>query len=294
MRHWISGPHGTEGFIATSQDGALMVLAFRGTEADKPEDLLADGFAIAGTWAKSGQVHQGFAGAYAGVRGEINDVLAQHQGALLITGHSLGAALATLAAADHADRQPEPKLITFGSPRVGDATFAGLLDALNTRGNVRRFVDCCDVVTRVPPEQFNQAKIEALLVDLVPASIKGLVPALATGLSLALRLLGIQPNYVHVGDAQYRDRNGRTLPAGTTVAADQQAARAAYNGTFIPGSQVLINQLLAASTAAAGEKGVRDAIRVFFRELFQGGRVPIRDLADHAPINYVSLFSGRI
>jgi len=47
---------------------------------------------------------------------------------LFITGHSLGAALAKLAAADLIVSAPaavEPTLYTFSGPRVGDATFAG-------------------------------------------------------------------------------------------------------------------------------------------------------------------------
>jgi len=294
LKKWIGGPHGTDGFIATSSDHRVMVLAFRGTET-KPEDVLADGFAVSGPWVKTGQVHQGFARAYGGVRDEVNAVLAEHQGTLLITGHSLGAALATLAAADQADREPEPPtLITFGSPLVGDTDFSGSLQGLVDGGNIKRFVDCCDLVTRIPPEEFSQSKIAELLVDLVPEGIKGTVPAIATGLSIALLVLGIQPHYVHVVDEQYRDRRGLTLAAGTTRAQDQAAARAAYGGSLVPDPNTVVGQAQAAFTAASGAKGLRDAIRVFARELFQGGRVPIRDLADHAPINYVSLFSGRV
>ena len=52
------------------------------------------------------------------MREGISQVLAARGGHLLISGHSLGAGLATLAAADHASRNPA--LITFGSARVGD------------------------------------------------------------------------------------------------------------------------------------------------------------------------------
>jgi pimeloyl-ACP methyl ester carboxylesterase len=282
---------GTDGFIATNEAG-LAVLAFRGTEANKPEDLLADGFALPGPWVKSGQVDQGFARSYKAVREDINEVLTQHHGTLLVTGHSLGAALATLAAAEHVARTPT--LITFGSPRVGDEAFASLLDGLKEQRKIHRFVDCCDLVTRVPPEQFHQSEIKELLMELVPDSVAGSVPVVATGLALALRLFGIQPQYVHVGDAKYRDRSGKTPPAGTTVADDQQAARLAYEGHVIPEPEDLLHSLRSAVTAAANAGGLRNAIRKFGAELFQGGRAPLRDLADHAPINYVSLFSGRI
>jgi hypothetical protein len=63
---------------------------------------------------------------------------------LVLTGHSLGAALATLAATVWRPNL----LVTLGSPRVGDATFAATL----SRTKVVRLVDCCDGVTDVPLE----------------------------------------------------------------------------------------------------------------------------------------------
>jgi hypothetical protein len=41
-------------------------------------------------------------------------------------------------------------LITIGSPRVGDPDFAASLSGID----YLRIVDCCDVVTTVPPETF--------------------------------------------------------------------------------------------------------------------------------------------
>lgn len=296
LKLWVGGETpaarkktlGTDGFIATSEADGLTVFAFRGTESTKPEDLLADGFADSGPWVKSGQVHQGFAHAYGAVREVANEVLTRHPGTLLITGHSLGAALATLAAAEHATRQPE--LITFGSPRVGDRTFAASLNGLS----IHRFVDCCDLVTRIPPKEFGQTEIEELLADLVVDPIaKGGVPAVASALSLALGILGIRPKYVDVGDAKYRDRAGNELQAGTTIADDQKAARTAYQGHVIPRPKDVLETLLSGA-AAAGAKGLREALRRFGAALFQGGTVPLRDLADHAPINYVSIFTGRV
>src|SRR5262249_62263112 len=53
LQHWIGGEtaeqrgatRGTDGFIAASEDGSRTVLAFRGTESNKPEDILTDGLA---------------------------------------------------------------------------------------------------------------------------------------------------------------------------------------------------------------------------------------------------------
>src|SRR5262249_14299388 len=60
------------------------------------------------------------------------------------TGHSLGAALATLAAT----RRAPQAVYTFGSPRVGKEAFVRSLMSIP----IYRVVDDEDVVTRVPPE----------------------------------------------------------------------------------------------------------------------------------------------
>ncbi|KAK4792403.1 hypothetical protein SAY86_022838 [Trapa natans] len=70
---------------------------------------------------------------------------------LTITGHSLGAALATLAAYDiqtNIKGAPFVTVISFGGPRVGNMAFRGRLERLGTR--VLRIVNSHDVVTRVP------------------------------------------------------------------------------------------------------------------------------------------------
>ena len=91
-----------------------------------------------------GRVHMGFADALERIWNDIDAALAGLEGELLCTGHSLGAALATLAAS----RRPGSRLITFGSPRVGDDDFVA---ALEDQADVSRFVNCCDLVTRLPP-----------------------------------------------------------------------------------------------------------------------------------------------
>ena len=58
------------------------------------------------------------------------------------TGHSLGAALATLAAGRY---EHAPELYTFGSPRVGDSAYAQSLSC-----NAYRFVHDRDIVCKVP------------------------------------------------------------------------------------------------------------------------------------------------
>jgi len=67
--------------------------------------------------------------------------------AVWFCGHSLGAALATLAADRYAHTQG---ICTFGSPRVGDDIFASAWTAA-FQGRSMRFVNNHDIVTHVPP-----------------------------------------------------------------------------------------------------------------------------------------------
>jgi predicted lipase len=51
-------------------------------------------------------------------------------GTAVLTGHSLGGALAQLAAVELAQQGYNISLMTFGSPRVGDGTFANIINSL--------------------------------------------------------------------------------------------------------------------------------------------------------------------
>jgi predicted lipase len=122
----------------------LAVLAFRGTDIGDFTDISADVDFLFTPWDKGGEVHQGFARALGEVRPSLDSALQALQCRTLFTGHSLGAAMATLMASV----QNPACLYTFGSPRVGDAEFVSTLKNVK----IRRYVDCCDLVARVPPE----------------------------------------------------------------------------------------------------------------------------------------------
>ena len=319
LHHWLGGEtaerrgatQGTDGFIASSTNGRRVILAFRGTESNKPEDVLTDALATSIPWnpedPDGAQVHRGFVEAYRLVRDDIHAHLPASADELLITGHSLGAGLATLAAADFASRGPA--LITFGSPLVGNEEFRRHLSGVT----IQRFVDCCDVVTRIPPRRFEQEDIATLLRELIPTSrlsqdpraataVLGLVKAVSVGLATALAVLGVQPKYEHVSEPIYRNRNGLRIGVGDAtpsrhdIERDQQEARKNYQGSLTPDPDHLLHGLLGAVSAAILARdaaAVRTAIRTFGVKLFQGDPVPLRDLADHAPLNYVTLFTGR-
>jgi len=141
----------TQCYVASNAQ--FVVLGFRGTQSDERQDLLDDGRCAQEEWALGGRVHCGFKqaldrvwGDLQGVLGELND----GRRTFWFTGHSLGAALATLAADLFAVKSSPAHVYAFGSPRVGNSDFA---DGFNLRfkGRAFRFVNHTDVVTHVPP-----------------------------------------------------------------------------------------------------------------------------------------------
>jgi hypothetical protein len=123
------------------------LIAFRGTQPDEIRHLATNLQAQQSAWSESGgRAHAGFATAARGVIPRLSEWLAgdgSGRSRLILAGHSLGAALATLTATV---LRPD-LLVTLGSPRVGDAAFVAVL----AETNIVRLVDGCDVVTQLPP-----------------------------------------------------------------------------------------------------------------------------------------------
>ncbi len=132
----------TQGFVTANADH--LVVAFRGT--DQVRDWLTNitarmeaGF--------GGKVHAGFAAALDSVWADVEEHLSSLRDngqTVWVTGHSLGGALATLAAKRLAVR-PHATM-TFGQPRVGDRAFASAFKPVHVR-----FVNNKDIVPTVPP-----------------------------------------------------------------------------------------------------------------------------------------------
>jgi triacylglycerol lipase len=132
-------------FLAQREKDKLSVVAFRGTDAADITDVWYDVDLELEPWRTRGRVHSGFAHALDKVLPALDPVLGSIAARrLLYTGHSLGAALATLLASV---RRPDA-LYTFGCPRVGDREFVDSLQGVTSY----RYQDCCDAVARVPPE----------------------------------------------------------------------------------------------------------------------------------------------
>ncbi|MDV3351344.1 lipase family protein [Leptolyngbyaceae cyanobacterium CCMR0082] len=108
--------------------------------------------AVYGTSQSGVKMHSGFTKAYLAARSEIQSVV--HQSEMtrwLVTGHSLGGALAKLCAVDlQYNFSPDisVEVYTFGAPRVGNKAFA---ESYNRRvPNTWRFVNGNDVVSGLP------------------------------------------------------------------------------------------------------------------------------------------------
>jgi hypothetical protein len=209
---FVDSKSGAAAYAARRSSDGTTLLSFRGTQPDDYRDLIADLRTNLVAWPESaGRVHDGFAVAVRALRPRITEWIDSAKPALnklILTGHSLGAAMATLAASIWSPAW----LVTIGSPRVGNAAFIETVEATYSV----RFVDCCDAVTEVPPE------------------IGG---------------------YTHIKANTYLTRDAQIVenPDPAFVLSDRSRARVDYSLKY--SGQLLRN-------------------------------VSVRDLADHAPINY--------
>jgi hypothetical protein len=212
-----SAPSAGAGYGTVRANG-LALLAFRGTQPERLRDLMTNAQFFLRPWELGpGKVHAGFRAAALGLWPALQSWLAglaPRRGPLLICGHSLGGAIATLLALP----AQASLLLTMGSPRVGDAAFVAGLQACAGLEQIR-LVGCCDLIVEVPP-----------------------------------RLLG----FVHADGLRYIDGEGRidAAPTAESMSADQARARAAYRAQFALGA----------------------------------GALPARELADHAPNNYLRAY----
>ena len=145
----------TQCYVANNDKFAIV--AFRGSEIWEKNgkfdlrkviaDFLADVDIRLTDWQQSGKVHRGFKEALDEAWPDLLPHIRKLQGKgckIWITGHSLGAALATLCAGRYGTVQG---VYTFGSPRVGNEVFKENFDL-----KLYRFVNNEDIVPRVPPQ----------------------------------------------------------------------------------------------------------------------------------------------
>jgi triacylglycerol lipase len=164
-RRFFNHPHLQAALVETEavSNTPFTALVFRGT-AGRLSNWLFNLDMASYPWPAGGKVHRGFGrlirAAWEPIAADLETVTTP----LFYTGHSLGGALALLAAS----LLPPRAVYTFGAPRIGDAAFAESLSKVA----VFNVINARDIVTQLPPAghrtRFAHAGIKIRNIDLLP------------------------------------------------------------------------------------------------------------------------------
>lgn len=152
-----------QAIVVTHKTENWVSIGFRGTEPTSWQNIKTD-FAASLTKTEylcdSCEVHKGFLvldkAMMAKVDSALLEVLEKKKDAkIIITGHSLGGAVATVYVAHMVQRWKKTylgriKLVTFGSPRVGNMPFKLHIDLMCGPDNIYRVIYGSDPITFVP------------------------------------------------------------------------------------------------------------------------------------------------
>ena len=178
---------GTQALLVSTDN--FLALVFRGTEANCFKDIKSDLKAIKTHCATGGEIHSGFKDAFDIVEANIQNDLNKEKYAskpLYITGHSLGGALATVAAKRLNHQGGIAACYTFGSPKVGNEEWS-----YDIKTPIYRVVNAVDCVTMVPPGGG---------IIILFKMVFRLIPYLG---NILQKLISSFFNYHHVGDMRY-------------------------------------------------------------------------------------------
>lgn len=146
-----------QGYCSFDTENNRIVVAFRGSS--NIPNWIADFTFVPVPYSRCPDcmVHTGFVGYLksisSGINGCVAKLAAKYPTAdLFVTGHSLGAAVATLSVIELSEIVPASKItfMNFGSPRVGNQAFAEYF--ASTISNAFRVVNFKDLVPHVPPQ----------------------------------------------------------------------------------------------------------------------------------------------
>jgi hypothetical protein len=146
-RRFFNGPTVQGALVTTVEAGedAFAALVFRGT-IGRLASWLGNLDTAMAPWPRGGRVHRGFRTMLTELWEEIAKALDAIHVPLFYTGHSLGGALAVLAAS----LRPPQAVYTFGAPRIGDAAFAETLAGMQ----IYHVCNPGDIVTALPPARW--------------------------------------------------------------------------------------------------------------------------------------------
>ncbi|QRG65136.1 lipase family protein [Brevibacillus choshinensis] len=139
------------GYIAESKED--IVVTFRGTRTFDDNESDQDLYQVPYPYVKNaGKTHRGFTCIYESTRNELMSVMKKLPASkrLLVAGHSLGGGLAVLAALDISvnTKFKKPVVYTYGSPRVGDPSFATRFNQ-SVKNSIRIF-NVHDIIPTLP------------------------------------------------------------------------------------------------------------------------------------------------
>lgn len=163
----INDAKGTYGWVGFSPNDNQIVVSFRGSVNVENWITNIDFIKTPYKNIAGAEVHEGFYSAYTAVASQvINSVkalkAAYPTASFLITGHSLGGALATFAALDIKTTlgvSTTMQMYTFGSPRCGNQAFSDFVFKEFATQGYQRITHYNDVVPHLPPSEmgFNHA-----------------------------------------------------------------------------------------------------------------------------------------
>jgi triacylglycerol lipase len=243
----------THAFAAVRGD--TVVVAFRGTSSLSNFQTDA-GFLK--TAALGGNVHRGFWAASQSVQDQVAAALKDLAPGrkVIFTGHSLGAALAQLAALQFADGGGQVDgVYTYGTPRVGDAAFGAHYDRV-LGDKTFAHINNKDMVARVPPT-----------------------------------MLG----YVDLGFKQYVfDADGEMTIVPIQKAAPRVASFALEAAPAAPDLDAMLADAVAAIRAGEGRAQAAIAPEAMMAERAIFGLSPPQAIGDHMIKNYMRLIGDRV
>lgn len=138
------------GFVTRNKDTGVVFVVYRGTQS--PGDWMSNIVLPQVLFKDWGMVEQGFSGLYWQTYADMQKGVFQYprEAKVVVTGHSLGGGLSTLAAADLAANGRDIHLYNFASPRTCDDKFAAIFNGNPHIKAMWRIVNTEDIVTTLP------------------------------------------------------------------------------------------------------------------------------------------------